>query len=455
MEVEPLDHMKLEDLGLNTNTHDLFLSSKGFPSVDEPEPQLLPNFSPVDVIFDEVFSTWMAFGGNTCDLGSFGEETDKTMTLHQILKEVVHTECGDVVAFFKRRRIPLQTRFAGTGYSGRPKETIVQHHTSLNPSLYILKILCHEIEKIISLASEVPDIVLVITPSYEIGFRRFNSPRDHSFRKPAFVCIAVDMSRETRVIKKARIMELKRRHLKITILTSNTPYLSRKIRRICACTSLKTTKEQDLIRRNRLTKKEITMVESNEYIPVTRKNFLADDNKGRMVEKSFLEIQGMFLVKIRDNTFNGIIGENAFKPIDNFLNVVGPLKIKGPSQDRLRLSVFPISLAGVAKMETDEDDDPDDIAEFFKIEDNLFDYETPLWELQKPWDYGSNNVGNIQDNMKEYHNPSICKIRRFKMMKYSFDDDDEYVAIKEYEHSKTDIDACQAYRELFCIMDEG
>ncbi|GKA91655.1 hypothetical protein Tco_0813580 [Tanacetum coccineum] len=49
MEVEPLDHMKLEDLGLNTNTHDLFLSSKGFPSVDEPEPQLLPNFSPLDV----------------------------------------------------------------------------------------------------------------------------------------------------------------------------------------------------------------------------------------------------------------------------------------------------------------------------------------------------------------------------------------------------------------------
>ncbi|GJS08847.1 hypothetical protein Tco_0365643 [Tanacetum coccineum] len=46
MEVDPLDHTKLEDLGLN---HDLFLSSKEIPSVDEPEPQLLPNFSPLDV----------------------------------------------------------------------------------------------------------------------------------------------------------------------------------------------------------------------------------------------------------------------------------------------------------------------------------------------------------------------------------------------------------------------
>ncbi|GJV82912.1 hypothetical protein Tco_1522810 [Tanacetum coccineum] len=46
MEVEPLDQMKLEDVGLNTNTHDLFLSSRGFPSVDEPAPQLYPIFHP-------------------------------------------------------------------------------------------------------------------------------------------------------------------------------------------------------------------------------------------------------------------------------------------------------------------------------------------------------------------------------------------------------------------------
>ncbi|GJZ66711.1 hypothetical protein Tco_0623407 [Tanacetum coccineum] len=52
-----------------------------------------------------------------------------------------------------------------------------------------------------------------------------------------------------KISKKARILELKRRHLKIIVLTSNTPYPSRKIRRICACTSLKTTKDQGSIRR--------------------------------------------------------------------------------------------------------------------------------------------------------------------------------------------------------------
>ncbi|GJW78643.1 hypothetical protein Tco_0140325 [Tanacetum coccineum] len=54
-----------------------------------------------------------------------------------------------------------------------------------------------------------------------------------------------------KISKKARILELKRRHLKIIILTSNTSYPSRKIRRICACTSQKTTKETRSIRRLR------------------------------------------------------------------------------------------------------------------------------------------------------------------------------------------------------------
>ncbi|GJT77737.1 hypothetical protein Tco_1044462 [Tanacetum coccineum] len=52
---------------------------------------------------DEVFSTWMAFGGNARDLGSFGEETDKITDLHQILEEVLVAERGDGVVGIKRR----------------------------------------------------------------------------------------------------------------------------------------------------------------------------------------------------------------------------------------------------------------------------------------------------------------------------------------------------------------
>ncbi|GJT55287.1 hypothetical protein Tco_0990341 [Tanacetum coccineum] len=53
IEVEPLDHTKLEDLGLNTCSHDIFLSSREILNVDELKPQLLPNFSPLDVNLED------------------------------------------------------------------------------------------------------------------------------------------------------------------------------------------------------------------------------------------------------------------------------------------------------------------------------------------------------------------------------------------------------------------
>ncbi|GJV96123.1 hypothetical protein Tco_1547700 [Tanacetum coccineum] len=87
---------------------------------------------------------------------------------------------------------------------------------------------------------------------------------------------------------------------------------------------------------------------TNDYILVTRKNFLLEDINGKMIEKSLLEIKGAFLVKIRDNAFKGIDGENVFIHINKFLEVVEPLKIRGLSHDRFRLSVFPTSLLGAA-----------------------------------------------------------------------------------------------------------
>ncbi|GJV33786.1 hypothetical protein Tco_1394186 [Tanacetum coccineum] len=102
------------------------------------------------------------------------------------------------------------------------------------------------------------------------------------------------------------------------------------------------------------------MAEPNDYNTATRKNFVSIDNKGRMVEKCIVEIQGTLLVKIRDYAFNGNIGENTFKHIDKFLKVVGPIKINGLTQDRFRLSVFPVSLAGAAKLNNDKAKDTEE-----------------------------------------------------------------------------------------------
>ncbi|GJW92970.1 hypothetical protein Tco_0172642 [Tanacetum coccineum] len=93
----------------------------------------------------------------------------------------------------------------------------------------------------------------------------------------------------------------------------NTPYPSRKIRRICAYTSLKTTKEQDPIRRiQRIPIRDIQDIESDEIEPTNEK----------------------------------------------------------PSN-----------------LEETNHDDEQEIDEIFRIETNLFDYETPLREKFKEFNY--------------------------------------------------------------------
>nr|GFD06761.1 hypothetical protein [Tanacetum cinerariifolium] len=52
----------------------------------------------------------------------------------------------------------------------------------------------------------------------------------------------------------------------------------------------------------------------------------------------------------------------------------------------------------------------------------------------------------------------VCTIRRFEMNKYLFEQDEEYVAVKEDEYedlTSTSEDACRAYQEIFRMMDEG
>ncbi|GJZ73920.1 retrotransposon protein, putative, ty1-copia subclass [Tanacetum coccineum] len=60
-------------------------SDKGLEIIQEEDTQPSENTSNEhnEVAPIEVFSIWKAFGGNTRDLGSFGEETDKTTDQHQ------------------------------------------------------------------------------------------------------------------------------------------------------------------------------------------------------------------------------------------------------------------------------------------------------------------------------------------------------------------------------------
>ncbi|GJS04900.1 hypothetical protein Tco_0321408 [Tanacetum coccineum] len=82
------------------------------------------------------------------------------------------------------------------------------------------------------------------------------------------------------------------------------------------------------------------------------------------------------------------------------------------------------------------------------------------WNMYTNYDdaYEINHGNNEKEELCEVHELPACNIRRYMMIKYSFNNDEEYVAVKEDEYDDLTITrkkACQAYQEIFRIMDEG
>ncbi|GJZ08297.1 hypothetical protein Tco_0542580 [Tanacetum coccineum] len=246
------------------------------------------------------------------------------------------------------------------------------------------------------------------------------------------------------------------------------------------------------------------MAEPNNYITATQKNFVSNDNEGRMVEKCIVEIQGTVLVKIRNDAFNGNDGENAYEHINKFLEIVGPIKINsGELSGMVRVGSMTYfqdhkqyteiadgklkdeTLALKAKIEGSWGDATPRVIKFCRVlvevnvrEIALFTrmeiFERgPYANIKTEWainpyldinrafgrDYKANNIGCPQENQGHKGDPipepSNCKVRRFEMMKYSFKDDEEYITIKESEYLKHSKDSLDAYRELLRLIDEG
>ncbi|GJX76181.1 hypothetical protein Tco_0322992 [Tanacetum coccineum] len=103
------------------------------------------------------------------------------------------------------------------------------------------------------------------------------------------------------------------------------------------------------------------------------------------------------------------------------------------------LFTYEVGVANIPLELTDEEssDDEDDIAEVFRIDTNIFDYETPLCSEFKEFNYLSRRINhehNESEELCEVHEQPMCNIRRYMMIKYSFNDNEEYVAVKEEEY---------------------
>ncbi|GJZ02566.1 hypothetical protein Tco_0520527 [Tanacetum coccineum] len=318
-----------------------------------------------------------------------------------------------------------------------------------------------------------------------------------------------------------------------------------------------------------------------EFATNDKENYYSGNTSIMVNGKRAYELKGKFLDDLRDNSFSRTNGEDAVEHIKYFFKIVDPINLPKVNYERLRLSVFPISLVGNASKWFDEsksndhegvadkefsdaekanNDDEQETVEIFRIETNLFDYETLLNktyedyenelndELEEPWsedgvpyeicdhicepfrfkngkakwptcnsnedefcnggelpgmvrvfrkfpptdyelliklqdywwkvndhecspfsnwrnhikgpyaNYYSNfldNENNDKHGLFDNQKRSVCKTRRFKIIKYSFGKDEEYVAIKEHEYDDLTSTSEEACQEIFHRMDEA
>ncbi|GJS30760.1 hypothetical protein Tco_0491380 [Tanacetum coccineum] len=82
------------------------------------------------------------------------------------------------------------------------------------------------------------------------------------------------------------------------------------------------------------------------------------------------------------------------------------------------------------------------------------------WNIYTNYDdaYEINHDDNERYELCEVRKLPVCNIRKYMMIKYLFNNDEEYVAVKEDEYDNLTVtrkEACRAYQEIFQIMDEG
>ncbi|GJQ89531.1 hypothetical protein Tco_0000670 [Tanacetum coccineum] len=184
--------------------------------------------------------------------------------------------------------------------------------------------------------------------------------------------------------------------------------------------------------------------------------------------KNAYELKGKFHDDLHKNAFSDTNGEDAVEHIEYFLKIVGPVDLPNVNQDKFRVVVFPISLVRDAWSWREDGYCNGGNLSGAYIVGNTLPYQDLEWyealkdsELKEEAlrnkaildglinedDESSNNDHDQEE--KEYENEHedeercelfddhelpVCTIRRFEMIKYSFGNDEEYVAIIEYEY---------------------
>ncbi|GJT54376.1 hypothetical protein Tco_0989430 [Tanacetum coccineum] len=92
--------------------------------------------------------------------------------------------------------------------------------------------------------------------------------------------------------------------------------------------------------------------------------------------KNAYELKGKFLDDLHDNAFSGTYREDAVKNIEYFVKIVDPIDL--PNFWKKNDSHDEVVNDGFSYLKEANNDDEQEIGEIFRIETNLFNYDTPL-----------------------------------------------------------------------------
>ncbi|GJZ09730.1 hypothetical protein Tco_0544013 [Tanacetum coccineum] len=328
--------------------------------------------------------------------------------------------------------------------------------------------------------------------------------------------------------------------LKITILKTNTPYPSRKIRRIRACTHQRPQRNEAQyasIEEVIADKGKKSSMET--FVPNDEADYYSGITSITVNRKNAYELKGKFLDDLHNNAFSGTDGKDAVEHIEYYLKIIDLIKLPNVDHDKLRVVVFPIPLAGGARrchglikefgrsqhqsnilpslstiklevrngqpvagdrmvivmeeifpvltiLETcsitktlngtwyedlENNELKDEALRNKAIMEGLIsnnESSNDCWKRWKIHEIYYHNYDKGEYENKTYgeehelcgiktHEVPVCQIKRYKMIRYSFNDE-EYVAVKKDEYDDLTItseEACRAYQEIFRMMDEG
>ncbi|GJR81529.1 hypothetical protein Tco_0152314 [Tanacetum coccineum] len=143
--------------------------------------------------------------------------------------------------------------------------------------------------------------------------------------------VVVIMEYLLNISKRCAFWSLNEDILKITILKTNTPYPSRKIRQY--------SEEEEA---------EAMAETMEQYMSKTRTDYGSGIARPKIEEKDSFELKGQYLKELRENTFSGSDNKDANEHIEKVLRIIGLFHVPNITEDQLILRVFPISLTGAA-----------------------------------------------------------------------------------------------------------